>query len=178
MKVSLLTLSLVFGSVGSGTAFWVTAARAESPYERDQREMLERYQQQHGLSPQVQQSQRWQREWRQQHPNEPMPNFAELEKLHRQEITDNMHAGFAKMRQARQAELQRNYQMSRQNQEQKLAAQHITWSAQQWKDWDRDYDLQQQQRAQDYLKAAAQAGEFARAEKAREEEEKARKNQQ
>jgi hypothetical protein len=35
-----------------------------------------------------------------------------------------------------------------------------------------------QQRAQDYLKAVEQAGEFARAEKAREEEEKLRKTGQ
>jgi hypothetical protein len=175
MKPSFLSLALVLGLVGGGSTLGVSAARAESPYERDQRQMLEQYQREHGLSPQVQQAQRWQQEWRQQHPNEPMPNFGELEKLHRQEIIANMNQGFAKMRQARQAKLQHDYLMSRQHQQQILAAQHITWNAQQWKEWDRQYDLEQQQRANDYLKAAALSGQMAREEAARDESERIRR---
>jgi hypothetical protein len=55
MKARLLTLLLVLGLAGSGSVFWVTAAQAETPYERDQREMLERDQREHGTSAQVQQ---------------------------------------------------------------------------------------------------------------------------
>ncbi len=82
------------------------------------------------------------------------------------------------MRQERQAKLQQDYLLSKQIQQRKLAEQHITWSAEQWKNWDREYDRAMHQRAQDYLKVVEQAGEFARAEKAREEEEKLRKTRQ
>jgi hypothetical protein len=178
MKARLLTLLLVLGLAGSGSVFWVTAAQAETPYEKDQREMLERDQREHGTSAQVQQRLRWEKEWRQQHPNEPMPSAGALQKLHREEIISNMNQGFARMRQERQAKLQQDYLLSKQIQQRKLAEQHITWSAEQWKNWDREYDRAMQQRAQDYLKAVEQAGEFARAEKAREEEEKLRKTGQ
>jgi hypothetical protein len=147
MKARLLTLLLVLGLAGSGSVFWVTTAQAE----------------------------RWKQEWRQQHPNEPMPSFGALEKLHREEIISNTNQDFAKMRQERQAKLKRDYLLSKQNQQRKLASQHITWTAEQWKQWDREYDLAMQQRAQDYLKAVELDGEMARAEKAREEEEKLRK---
>jgi len=91
MNASLLALSAAVGVIALATVSWVTAVHAETPYERDQREQLEKYQQQHGLSPQVLQAQRWQQEWRQQHPNEPMPTLGALEKLHRQEILQNMN---------------------------------------------------------------------------------------
>jgi hypothetical protein len=175
MKVTLLTLLLVLGLVGSGSVYWVTTAQAETPYEKDQREMQERYQHEHGTSAQVLQAQRWQQEWRQQHPNEPMPSFGALEKLDREEIISNTNQDFARMRQERQAKLKRDYLLSKQNQQRKLASQHITWTAEQWKNWDREYDRAMQQRAQEYLKAVEQAGEMARAEKAREEEEKLRR---
>jgi hypothetical protein len=139
-------------------------ARAETPYERDQREQLERYHQQHGISPQEQQMERWKQEWIQQHPGQPVPNLGVLEHLHEGEIIANTNAGFAKMWQARQAELQRQYQESRQRQERTLAAQHVTWSAQQWKDWDAAYDLQKQREAQDYIRAWNLSGQMAREE--------------
>jgi hypothetical protein len=170
MNPSLKNLSMVLGVIGSGCLLCATAARAETPYERDQRQMLEQYQQQHGLSPQVQQAQRWQQEWKQQHPNEPMPSFGALEKLHRSEIIANTNEGFAKGRAARQAELQHNYELSRQNQARMLAAQGITWSKQQWDAWNKQYDLAMRQQANDYLKAVAQAGEMSRTEMAREED--------
>ena len=147
-------------------------ARAETPYERNQREQLEKYQREHGLSPQVEQAQRWEREWKAQHPGQPVPNAGELQKLHRDETLATMNADFARMRAQRQADLRREYQMSRDHQARQLAAQHITWTPQQWKAWDRQYDLAQQQKAQDYLKAVELSGEMARQEKAREEEEK------
>lgn len=153
-------------------------AHAETPYERDQREQLEKYQREHGLSPQVQQAERWKAQWRQQHPNEPVPNLGVLEKLHRDEIIANMNRGFADMRQRRQAQLQQNYLMAKQHQQQILAAQHITWDAAQWQEWNRQYDAEQQQRARDYLEAVKQAGEMARLEKERDEAEKLRKQAQ
>jgi hypothetical protein len=169
---SVLRSSLILGLASLGAACWVGAARAETPYERDQREMLEKYQREHGLSPQVQQAQRWEREWKEQHPGQPVPSAGALQKLHREETTANINAGFAKMRAQRQAELQREYQLSRSHQERALAAQHITWTPQQWKAWDRQYDLAQQQKAKDYLRAVELSGEMARKEREREEQEK------
>jgi hypothetical protein len=115
-------------------------------------------------SPQVQQYERWKQEWYQQHPNEPLPIMPVLEKMHRGEIIQNMNNGFAQMRQRRQEELQRNYQMSKQHQEQINASQHVTWTAAQWKNWDTEYDRQQQQQAQDYLDNIKKAGEMQREE--------------
>ena len=176
MKTSLVALSAALCVTALGTVAWVTAVHAETPYERDQREQLEKYQQQHGSSPQVLQAQRWQEEWRQQHPNEPMPTLGALEKLHRQEILQNMDQDFAKMRQERQAQLQREYLLSKQHQQQILASQHVTWTPQQWKEWDRQYDLAQQQKAQDYLNAVKQAGEMSRTEMAQEEQDRIRRS--
>src|SRR5262249_47922565 len=116
------------------------------------------------VSPQVLQYQRWKEEWMQQHPGEPIPAFPVLEKMHRGEITNNINSGFSQMRQARQAQLQREYQMARQKQERALAAQNITWSPQQWADWNREYDQQVKQRAAEYSEASRQSGEYAREE--------------
>jgi hypothetical protein len=160
VKNSSFAASIVLAFVGSAAALWTPTALAESPYERDQREQLEKYQREHGLSPQVAQAQRWQQEWKQQHPNEPMPNFGELEKLHRSEILANTNAGFAKMRQERQAKLQQDYLLSKQHQQQVLAAQHVTWTPQQWKEWDQRYDQDQRAQAQAYLDGLRQAGKI------------------
>ena len=119
---------------------------------------------QQGLSPQVQQSERWKQEWYQQHPNEPLPSFGVLEKMHRGEIIQNMNNGFAQMRQRRQAELQHEYQMAKEHQKQINDTQHVTWTAAQWKNWDVEYDRQKQQQAQDYLNAIKQSGEMQREE--------------
>ncbi len=153
-------------------ACWIGPVHAESPYERDQREQLEKYQREHGLSPQVQQAQRWEREWKEQHPGQPVPNAGVLQKLHRDETKANIDAGFARMRAQRQAQLQHEYRMSRDHQAQLLAAQHVAWTPAQWKDWDRRYDQAQQQKAQGYLKAVELSGEMGRQERAREEQEK------
>ena len=154
------------------------AAHAETPYERDQREQLEKAQREGTLSPQVAQRLRWEAEWRQQHPGEPMPNPGQMQKLHRAEIIANSNAGFAKMRAQRQAELQRQYQLSRANQERQLDAQHIAWTPTQWQQWDRQYDRAQQQKAQDYLNAVRQAGEIDRMQREQEERDKFLKPQQ
>jgi hypothetical protein len=86
-----------------------------------------------------------------------------------------MNQGFAAMRQRRHAELQRNSQLAKQHQQQLLTAAHVTWTPQQWQQWDRQYDLEQQKRARDYLKAAVFPGQVAREEAARDEAEKLRK---
>ena len=152
------------------------AALAETPYERDQREQLEKYQREHGLSPQVQQAQRWEREWKEQHPGQPVPTAGVLQKLHRNETQANINAGFAKMRADRQAQLQHEYQLSRDHQARINASQHITWTPQQWKEWDRQYDQAQHQKAIDYQKAAAMAGEIDRRQREQEEQDKYWKN--
>jgi hypothetical protein len=139
--VSALVLALS-GSV------WVATAGAETPFEKSQREDQEHYQQQHGVSPQAAQARRWEQEWRQQHPNEPMPSFGALEKMHRQEIIANTNRGFAAMRKARQQQLQREYLMARQLQQRQLDARHVVWSPQQWHRWDQQYEQEHQQAAQ------------------------------
>jgi len=166
--------SLIFGSVVCITLFSAAAVRADNPSWEEQqarnREMTRQalqQQAQQGPSPQVLQGQRWEQEWRQQHPNEPMPSFGALEKMHRGEIMQNMNAGFARMRQNRQAELQRNYLMAKQRQESILAGQHITWTSAQWANWNQQYDQEQHQRANDYLEGVRQAGEMERREQER-----------
>jgi hypothetical protein len=62
--------------------------------------------------------------------------------------------------------------LAKQRQQQLLTAAHVTWTPQQW---DRQYDLEQQKRAQDYLKAAELSGQMAREEAARDEAERMRK---
>lgn len=124
----------------STAVVWHAAACAETPYELDQRQQLEQYQRQHGLSPEVAQAQRWKRDWLQRHPNEPVPDAGVLQKLHRRETIDNIKRGFAKMREERKATLLRNYLLSRQHQQQILAARHVTWTPAQWSEWNRRYD--------------------------------------
>ena len=170
MKSSMTGVALLAALAG--------AAHAETPYERDQREQLEKAQREGTLSPQVAQRLRWEAEWRQQHPGEPMPNPGQMQKLHRDEIIANTNAGFAKMRAQRQAQLQHEYQMSRANQQRQLDARHITWTPAQWKEWDRQYDRAQQQKAQDYLNGVRQAGEIDRMQREQEERDRIYKPQQ
>jgi hypothetical protein len=153
-------------------AAFVSTAHAETPYERDQREQLEKAQREGTLSPQVAQRLRWEQEWRTQHPGEPMPNPGQMQKLHQGEIMANMNAGFAQMRARRQAQLQHEYQMVRANQQRQLDAQHIQWTPAQWQAWDRQYARAQQQKAQDYLKARELAGEINQAEREHDEQQK------
>jgi hypothetical protein len=116
------------------------------------------------VRPQVAQYQRWQDEWRQTHPGEPMPTLAQFEKMHSAEIQADVRARGQKMWADRQAQLKADYLHARQMQEQRNAAQHVTWNSQQWAAFARDYDRQKHQEADDYLKAVAQAGEEFRAE--------------
>jgi len=164
MKSCLTGLALLAAFAG--------AANAETPYERDQREQLEKAQREGKLSPDVVQRLRWEQEWRTQHPGEPMPNPGQMQKLHRDEIIANTNAGFAKMRAQRQAQLQHEYQLSRANQQRQLDAQHVHWTAQQWQQWDRQYDAAQRQKAQDYLNAVKQAGEINQAEREHDEQQR------
>jgi hypothetical protein len=144
MKSSLRCIIYALGLIGPGAILQVGVAHAESPYERDQREQMEHYQQQHGFSPQVQQAQRWEQEWRQEHPGEPMPSFGLLEKMHRGEIIATMNRDFDRGRQLRQAELRRNYMWARQRQQRILDSRHQHWSPQQWRAWDQQYAADQQ----------------------------------
>jgi hypothetical protein len=118
------------------------------------------------VRPQVLQYQRWQNEWKQQHPGEPMPSLGVLEHMHEKELVANTHVDGQRMWAARQAELKANYQKARQMQEQKNAARHVTWNSQQWANWDKAYDQQMHQQAIDYEHAREQAGEELRAEMA------------
>jgi hypothetical protein len=52
--------------------------------------------------------------------------------------------------------------MARQMQQSKNAAAHINWNAQQWAAFDREYDGQKRQEAQDYIKNFNLSGEMAR----------------
>jgi hypothetical protein len=118
------------------------------------------------VRPQVLQYQRWQNEWKQQHPGEPMPSLGVLEHMHEQELLANTQADGQRMWAARQAELKANYQQARQMQAQRNAAQHVTWDSQQWANWDKAYDQQMHQQAIDYEHAREQAGAELRAEMA------------
>ena len=118
------------------------------------------------VRPQVLQYQRWQNEWRQQHPGEAMPSLGVLEHMHENELVANTQADGQRMWAARQAQLKANYQTARQMQERKNAAQHVTWNSQQWENWDKAYDQQMHQQAIDYEHAREQAGEELRAEMA------------
>jgi len=126
-----------------------------------QRQALQQQAQQ-GQSPQVLMTQRWEREWVQQHPGEPVPNLGQLEKMHRGEIFQNTARTWTATRQNRQIELKQQYLLSRQNQQRRLDAQHITWSPQQWQNWDAQYQGQMKQNAADYLEGVRQAGEIGR----------------
>lgn len=116
--------------------------------------------------PQVVQYERWKQEWVQQHPGEPVPNLGELEKLHHDEIMSNIQRDGAAMWARRRQEVQAKYQMARQVQERRNAAQHVSWTKQQWDRWDKQYDQDQQQQARDYVNAFGKMGEDARIEQA------------
>ncbi len=148
------------------------AAHAETPYERDQREQLEKAQREGTLSPQVQQRLRWEAEWRAQHPGQALPNAGQMQKLHGAEIQAQIRAGGAKMWADRQAELRRQHERARADQQRQLDARHVRWTPAQWQQWERDYTLARKKEAEDYGKAVALSGEMARQEHEREEQEK------
>ena len=158
LRLDLTVLMMVLGiaTVHAATLSW---AEQQAQNQELERQALQRRAQQ-APSPQVLQYERWKREWVQQHPGEPIPNLGVLEHLHESEIIANTNEAMARMWQARQAQLQWEYQRARLNQQRALVAQHIVWTAEQWKAWDREYDLQARQRAQDYLEAVRQAAEI------------------
>jgi len=146
-----------------------TAAQADNPswaeqQARNQEMTRQALSQRPKLAPQVLQSERWRQEWIQQHPGQPVPSFGVLEHLHAAETMSEINSGFDKMREARQAQLQQEHQMAKKMQERTLAAQNIKWSAQQWQNWDNEYDQQMHQRANEYSEAVRQSGEAARME--------------
>lgn len=153
------------------------AARAETPYERDQREQLEKAQREGKLSPQVQQRLRREAEWRQQHPGQPLPNAGQMQKLHQAETQANINAGFARMRAQRQAQLQHDYQASRAHQQSILDRQHVKWTPAQWQAWDRQYDQSQRAQADAYREGVRLAGEIHQAEREHDEQQRIFKSQ-
>jgi hypothetical protein len=118
------------------------------------------------VRPQVAQYERWKQEWAQQHPGEPLPNMPTLERLHHGEIMSNIQQQGQDMWARRRQEVQARYQMARNMQTNKNAAAHVTWSKQQWAQWDKQYDQEQHQNAIDYVNNFAKAGEDARMEEA------------
>ncbi len=169
MKIHLMATVLL--------ASLAAVAQAETPYEADQRQQLEKAQREGTLSPQVQQRLRWEAEWRQQHPGERMPNPGQMQKLHQSETLANIQASGAQMRAKRQADLQREYQMVRANQQRQLDAQHVHWTPQQWQAWDRQYSQAHKQQADDYLKARELAGQISEGERQHDEEQKIYRSQ-
>jgi hypothetical protein len=108
--------------------------------------------------------QRWQNEWKEQHPGEPVPNLGQLEHMHSAETNALVRQGGQQMWANRQSELKRNYLMAKNIQQQRNEANHVTWGPQQWAAWDKQYDAGQQAQANAYLEAVRQSGEMARAE--------------
>jgi hypothetical protein len=143
------------------------ARNAEMQRQALQQQAQQNQQSQQGQFGRVGLYDRWKAEWLQQHPGQPVPSMGVLEHMHSGQIMNATNVGFAKMREERQAELQRQHQMSRNMQEQKLAAQNITWTPQQWQAWEKEYDAQMHQRANEYLEAVRQAGEMEREEQRR-----------
>jgi hypothetical protein len=107
---------------------------------------------------------RWTQEWKQQHPGQPVPSLPVLEHMHEGDIQANINAGFAAMRARRQAELQSEYLRAKQIQQRQLDAQHVTWNAQQWAAWNKQYDDAKHQEANDYLEMVRREGERQREE--------------
>lgn len=155
-KLSLLMVMGVLSTLPVQAQTW------EEQQRNRQREAEWRQQnaQQQQPSPQVLRAERWRREWAQQHPGQPVPNDGVLQKLHRNEILQDIRTSGAQMRANRQAELRQNYLASRSFQQRKLDSQGIRWSPQQWANRDARYRNEQIQRARDYEEARRQAGEI------------------
>jgi hypothetical protein len=167
MKRRTLRLSLIVGLAAPSALFSANAVQADNPSWAEQQarnlELTRQNRQRPAVvAPEVAQFEKWKQEWMQQHPNEPAPTTGKLEHVHEAEINANLNARYAQMWQARQADLKQNYQRAKQNQERALTAQHVTWTPQQWQNWDREYDQQMRQTANDYLENVRQSGEFAR----------------
>jgi hypothetical protein len=112
---------------------------------------------------------RWVEEWKTQHPNEPVPNLGVLEHMHEGEIVNQVKADGQAMWARRQQELKSNYLMAKGMQESKNAAAHVVWGQAQWAQWDKEYDGEQRQQADDYIRAWNASGEAARNEAANKE---------
>lgn len=112
---------------------------------------------------------RWQAEWRAQHPGEPMPNDGVLQKEHRGELIQLMDAGAQAGHQQRQEELRREHLLSRYNQQQINKKNGVTWTDAQWLAWDKRYNDEHRQNAEDFVRNWAAMGEMARQQAAQEE---------
>ncbi|MDR3615972.1 MAG: hypothetical protein P4L53_20610 [Candidatus Obscuribacterales bacterium] len=109
------------------------------------------------VNPSTLQAQRWQDEWRQQHPGESMPNAGQLQKMHSTEIQNSITNGFAAMRQRQSAKSREEYDLATQISKRNAAQSGVPWSKAQF---DRDYEQSHIDHAKAYLEAVRQAGEI------------------
>jgi hypothetical protein len=103
------------------------------------------------------QSQRWENEWRQQHPGQPMPNAGQLQKMHSAEIQGNIKNGWAQMRQRQAVKANEEYQMATEISKRNAARDGVTWSKAQF---ERDYDQSHKDQADAYLESVRQSREI------------------
>lgn len=108
---------------------------------------------------------RWENEWRTQHPGQPMPNFGQLEKMHRGETLNNINNGFNAMRARRQQELSRNKSLAKQLYAKQIGKPGGTLSASEEQAFNRQYDNDQREYAEDFKRGQQQAGEIFEAER-------------
>jgi len=118
---------------------------------------------------------RWQKEFRRDHPGEQMPNDGQLQKMHRDELIAQTNKDMAKGRELRQQELRHEYLLLRHNQMQVNAKNGVTWTDAQWRAWDEEYNRQREDEARAWLQAWYQMGQLAREQAIQEEFDRARR---
>ncbi|MEO8466802.1 MAG: hypothetical protein ABI640_15805 [Gammaproteobacteria bacterium] len=105
---------------------------------------------------------RWQKEFRKDHPGQPMLSDGQLQKLHRDELIAQSNKDMADGRELRQQQLRHEYLLLRHDQMQTNAKNGVTWNAAQWRAWDEEYNRQREDQARAWLQAWYQMGELAR----------------
>ena len=105
---------------------------------------------------------RWQAQWRAEHPGQPLPNDGVLQKLHRNELIQQMNSDWDAGRKLRQEELRREYMLSRYNQQQINAKSGIKWTDAQWRAWDQRYIAEHKLQAEEFARNWELMGEMAR----------------
>ncbi|HVY05179.1 MAG TPA: hypothetical protein VHB46_04310 [Burkholderiales bacterium] len=120
---------------------------------------------------------RWKTEWREQHPNEPMPSDGVLQKLHRDELIKQSNADWDAGRKKRQEDLRREYLLSRYHQQQINTKSGVKWNDAQWRAWDQRYNAEHKQQAEDFARNWAMMSEMARQQAAQEEYERSLRGQ-
>ena len=108
--------------------------------------------------------QRWTEEWKQQHPGQPVPNAGLIEKMHSAEIKQQIQQSGREMWAKRQADIRADYQAARHRQELQNQANHVTWTAGQWAQWNDSYQAARKAEAAAYMNGSGMSGEMARKE--------------